>query len=184
MTIIYITENNCEIFGVTFKNNGCVKVQKFEDISNDEKTIYWVKPMEIFLSKSQVCNMTVFSGARDKKVFDGNTILLKISEENGKYKYVYIGGDMVCSFMTTDDIYEYISKMGNNLCPYSVATGDESYYLLAPNFKFNKKDKIDYDTILDGIYVPDSDLKESLEEIELCKIHSNYNYDNDNDDDN
>ena len=60
--------------------------------------------MEIFLSKSQVCNMTEFLGARDKKVFDGNIILLKISEENGKHKYVYIGGDMVCSFMTSDNI--------------------------------------------------------------------------------
>ena len=184
MTVIYITENNCEWYGVTFKNNGCVKVQKFEDISNDENTIYCVKPMEIFLGESQVCNKTVFSGARDKNVFDGNTILLKISDEKGKHKYVYIGGDMVWSFITSDDIYEYISNMGNNLCPYSVATGDENYYLLAPIFKFIKKDKIDCDTILDGIYVPDSDLKESFEEIELCKIHSNYKYDIDNNDDN
>ena len=42
MTIIYITENNCRCYVVTFQNNGCVKVQKFEDISNDEKTIYCV----------------------------------------------------------------------------------------------------------------------------------------------
>ena len=41
---------------------------------------------------------------------------------------------MVCSFMTSDIIYEYISNMGNNLCPYSVATGEEIYYLLTPNF--------------------------------------------------
>ena len=81
---------------------------------------------------------------------------------------------MVCSFMTGDNIYEYISKMGNNLCPYSVATGEGNYYLLAPIFKFIKKDKIDYNTILNGIYVPDSDLKESFEELELCKIHSSY----------
>ena len=128
--------------------------------------------MRIFLGKSQVCNMTTFSGAFDRKVFDGNTILLKISEENGKNKYVYIGGDMVCSFVTSDNIYECISNMRNSLCPYSIATGEENYYLLAPNFKFIKKDKIDYDTILDGIYVPDS--KESFEELELCKIYSNY----------
>ena len=81
--------------------------------------------MRIFLGKSQVCNMTMFSGAFDKKVFDGNTILLKLSEENEKHKYVYIGGDMVCSFMTSDKIYEYVSNMGNNVCPYSVATGEE-----------------------------------------------------------
>ena len=41
--------------------------------------------------------------------------------------------------------------MGNNLCRYSVATGEENYYLLAPNFIFIKMDKIDYITILDGI---------------------------------
>ena len=174
MTIIYITENNCERYGVTFQKNGCVKVQKFEDISEDKNTIYCVKPMEIFLGKSQVCNMTMFSGSFDKKVFDGNTILLKVSEENGKNKYIYIGGNMVCSFMTNDNIYEYTSNMGNNLSPYSFATSEECYYLLTPSFKFIKKDKIDYDAILDGIYVPDSDIKEFFEELELCKIHPNY----------
>ena len=184
MTIIYITGTNCECYGVTFQNNGCIKVQKFEDISKDKKTIHSVKPMEIFLGKSQVCNLTMFSGAFDKKSIWWKHILLKISEENGKHKYVYIGGDMVCSFMTSDNIYEYISNMGNNLCPYIVATVEENYYLLAPNFKFIKKDKIDYDVILDGIYVRDSDLKESFEQLELCKIHSNYNYHNDGDDDN
>ena len=48
MTIIYVTENNCKCYGVTFQNNGYVKVQKFEDISSDENTIYCVKPMRIF----------------------------------------------------------------------------------------------------------------------------------------
>ena len=91
---------------------------------------------------------------------------------------------MVCSFMTSDNIYEYISNMENNLTPYSVATGKENYYLLAPNFSFIKKEKIDYDTILKGIYVPQSDLKECFEELELCKIHSNYIYHNDDDDNN
>ena len=138
--------------------------------------------METFLGKSQSCSMTVLSGPFNKGCFDENTILLKVGIENGKHKYVYIGGDMVCSFMTSDNIYEYISNMGKNLCPYSVATGEENYYLLAPIYKLIKKDKIDYDAILDGIYVPDSDLP--FEEMELCKNHSNYNYDNDNDDDN
>ena len=137
--------------------------------------------METFLGKSQSCSMTASSGAFYKSCSDGNTILLKVCIENGKNKYVYIGGDMVCSFMTSDNIYEYISNMGNNLSPYSVATGEENFYLLAPNFSFIKKDKTDYDDILKGIYVPKSDLKESFEEIELCKIHSNYDNDNDGD---
>ena len=180
MTVIYITEDNCECYAVTFENKGWVKVQKFEDGSLDENIIYTVNPMKTFLGKSQRCSMTTLSGAYDKGCFDGNTILLKVSVENGKNKYVYIGGDMVCSFMTSDNIYEYISNMGNNLSPYSIATGEKNYYLLAPNFSFIKKDKIDYNTLLEGIYVPESDLP--FEKLELCKIHSNYNNDNKDDD--
>ena len=179
MTIIYITEDNCECYAVTFQNKGWVKVQKFEDGSLDENIIYTVNPMKTFLGKSQRCSMTALSDTFDKSCFDGNTILLKVSVENGKNKYVYIGGDMVCSFMTSDNIYEYISNMGNNLSPYSFATGEKNYYLLAPNFSFIKKDKIDYNTILNGIYVPESDLP--FEKMELCKIHSNYADDNDDD---
>ena len=85
-------------------------------------------------------------------------------------------------FMTSDDIYDHVSNMGKNLTPYSFATGEENYYLLAPNFSFIKKDKIEYNTILNGIYVPESDLP--FEKMELCKIPSNYNYDNDDDDNN
>ena len=182
MTVIYITENNCECYAVTLENKGWVKVQKFEDEPLDENIIYTVNPMKTFLGKSQRCNMTALSGAFDKGCFDGNTILRKVGIENGKNKCVYIGGDMVCSFLTSDNIYEYISNMGRNLTPYSIAIGEKNYYLLAPNFSFIKKDKIDYNTLLNGIYVPDSDLP--FEKLELCKIHSNYNYDNDNDDDN
>ena len=182
MTVIYITEDNCKCYAITFQKNGWVKVQKIEDESLDENNIYTVNPMESLLGKSQSCTMTALSGAFDKVCFDGNTILLKVGIENGKNKYVYIGGDMVCSFLTSDYVYEYVSNMGNNLSPYSFATGEENYYLLAPNFSFIKKDKIDFDTILKGIYAPKSDFKESFKEIELYKIHSNY--DNDNDDDN
>ena len=183
MTVIYITENNCKCYAVTFQNDGLVQVQQFEDVSETDKNIiYSINPMKKFLVKSQRCSMTALSGAFFKSCFDGITILLKVGIENGKNKYVYIGGDMVCSFMTSDNIYEYFSNMGNNLTRYSIATGEENYYLLTPNFSFIKKDKIDYDTLLKGIYVPESDLKESFKEIELCKIHSNY--DNDNDDDN
>ena len=49
--------------------------------------------------------MTALSGAFDKACLDGNTILLEVGIENGKTKYVYIGGDMVCSFMTSENIY-------------------------------------------------------------------------------
>ena len=183
MTVIYITEDNCKCYAVTFQNNGFVQVQQFEDVSESDKNIiYSINPMETLLGKSQSCTMTAVSGAFDKACFDGNTVLLKVGIEYGKNKYVYIGGNMVCSFMTSDNIYEYVFNLGNNLSPYSVATGEENYYLLVPNFSFIKMDKIDYDTIFKGTYVPKSDLKESFKEIELCKIRSNY--DNDNDDEN
>ena len=69
MIIIYITENNTKCYGVTFQNIGYVEVQKLEIISNDENTIFCVKPMRTFLGKSQVFNMTMFSGAFEKKYF-------------------------------------------------------------------------------------------------------------------
>ena len=105
MTIIYVTENNCECYGVTYQNKGWVKFQKLKDISDDKNIIYEVCPVEMFLGESQLCDMTEFSGAENKEVFDGNTILLRIGQENNKHRYVYIGGDMVCSFLTNDRIY-------------------------------------------------------------------------------
>ena len=147
MTIIYVRENNCECYGVTLQNKGWIKVQKLKDISNDKNIIYKVNPMETFLGKSQLCDMTEFSGARDKEVFYGNSILLKIGEENNKHMYVYIGGDMVCSFLTNDRIYKYISSMGDNLTPCSIAIGWENIYYSTPYFRFIKKENIDVDDI-------------------------------------
>ena len=75
-----------------------------EDVFEDKNIIYKVNPMEKFLGKSESCQMTTFSGAFDKSIFDGNTILIKIVEENDKHRYVYIGGDMIYSFLTNDRI--------------------------------------------------------------------------------
>ena len=135
--------------------------------------IYEVNPIETFLGKSELCDITEFSGARDKEVFDGNTILLKVSEENNKHRYVYIGGDMVCSFLTDDKIYKYISNMGNNLTPYSIAIGIENIYYLTPHFKYIKKENIDVDDI-DKLFNVDYDDIMSREKIEMNKIYTNY----------
>ena len=40
MIIIYVTENNCECLGVTFKNNGMIRVQRSEDVPRDKNIIY------------------------------------------------------------------------------------------------------------------------------------------------
>ena len=173
MTIIYVTENNCQRYGVTFQNNGRVRVQKFEDVSGDKNIIYEANPIESFIGKSQLCDITEFSGAKDKAVFNGNTILLQIGIENNRYRYVYIGGDMVCSFLTNDKIYKYISNMGNNLTPYSIAIGWENIYYLTPYFRIIKKENIDVDDI-DKLFDIDYDDITSREIIEVNKVHSNY----------
>ena len=173
MTIIYVTENNTKCLAVTFKNKGMIKVQKLEDVSDDKNIIYEVNPIEIFVGKSQLCNMTEFSRAEDKKVFDGNTILLKISEENNKYRYVYIGGDKVCSFLTNDKIYKYISNMGNNLTPYSIAIGSENIYYLTPYFIFIKKENIDVDDN-DKLFDIDYHMISNYQKLKTYNIHSNY----------
>ena len=122
MTVLYLTEYITKRYAVTFQNIGCMKVRKFEGISNHEYNISCVKPFRVFLGKGEVCDMTLMSRAFVKSVFDGNTILLKINEEYGRHRYIYIniGGDTVCFFLTNDNIYKYISNMGNNLTPYSI----------------------------------------------------------------
>ena len=172
MTIIYVTENNCQHYAVTFKNNGMIKVQKLEDVSEDKNIIHEVNPIETFIGKSQLCNMTEFSRAEDEKVFNGNTILLKVSKENIKYRYVYIGGDMVCSFLTDDRIYKYISNMGNNLTPYSIAIGFQNIYYLTPYFKFIKKGKDINEDDIDKLF-DDSNIS-NYQKLRVYKIHSNY----------
>ena len=172
MTITYVTENTCKCYGVIFQNNGWIRVQKLEDISDDKNIIYKVNSMETFLGKSQLCDMTEFSGARDKEVIDGNTILLKIGEENNKHRYIYIGGDMLCSFLTNDRIYKYISNMGNNLTPCSIAIGWENLYYLTPYFKFNKKENVDENDFI-KLFDIDYDDIITREEIKIIKIHSN-----------
>ena len=50
---------------------------------------------------------------------------------------------MICSFLTIDRIYKYISNKGNNLTPCCIAIGWENIYFLTPYFKFTKKENID-----------------------------------------
>ena len=179
MTIIYLTEYKSRNYAVTFENKEWIKVQKFEDVSLDKNIIYMVNPLKMFFGKSKSCEMTIFSGAVDKSVFDGNTISHETAKENDKHRYVYIGGDMICTFLTNDKNYKYISNMGNNLSPCSIAVGCENIYFLTPHFKFIKSEKInDVDQLTEGNYSGNlfdyhSD-KRSFEKLQIYKIHSNF----------
>ena len=182
MTILFLTEFNTKDYGVTFLNKGRLKVQKFEDKSPNKNIIYIVNPLETFLGKSESCEMTAISGAFDKSVFDGNTTLLKISEEFDKHRYFYIGGDMICTFLTNDKIYKYASNMGNNLTLYSIAVGYKNVYFLTPHFEFVKRKLvIDVDLLnakensLDPFDYHASNCGEhSFKQLQLYKILSNY----------
>ena len=171
MIIIYITEDNCQSFAATHRNNDHFRIQKIEDIDDDKKIIYEVHPMEIFLGKSKCCMMTAYSGAFDRECFVENTILLKIGEENNKHRYVYIGGDMVCSFLINDKIYIYISNMGNNFSPYSIAIGEKNIFYPKRHFKFSEKQNIDEDDI-DKLFNYDNN--SNCQKLKTYKIHSNY----------
>ena len=182
MTVIYLEEYSCNIYAVTFENIGCVRVQKFKDILHYEKNILCVKPLGMVLGKSEICRMTEVAGAYDKGNYDGNTILLKISEENDKQRLVYMGGDKVCSFLTIDDKYKYISNMGNNLTPNSFAIGDEYIHFLTPHFKFIKREMIKNDEIMNKLKksVNPYDLhvsrcgKNLFKKLKIYKFHSKY----------
>ena len=89
----------------------------------------------MFLGKNESCLMTALSGAFNKPVFDGNTILLEVKEENDKNRCLYIGGNMVCPFLTNDKLYKNVSSMGDNLIPHSIAIGEEKIYFLTPDFE-------------------------------------------------
>ena len=146
--VIYLAEKNSKWYGITFQNKECVKVLKLKVISNDEINIMCVKPLRTFLVKTEVCDMTLMSGALDKSVFDGKTILLKISEECDRHRYLYIGGEMLCSFLISDVNRQYIPNMENILTHYSIALGDENIYFLTPLFKLIRRERIDYNKLL------------------------------------
>ena len=141
MTVIYLREYDCRTYAVTFENITCVRVQTFEDILDYEKNILCVQHLGTILGESEICEMT--------KIFDGNTILLKISEKNDKHRWVYVSGDKECSFLANDVIYKYISNMGNSLRLYSIAISGEYNYFLTPYFKFIKREMINIDDLLD-----------------------------------
>ena len=83
---------------------------------------------KIFIGKSPLNTMTNFSGGYGVK-FDGNSILLELSE----HKYVYIG-NIVYSFETDEELISYVSPVGNNDVPYPYAVGQSGkFYLMIEN---------------------------------------------------
>ena len=55
---MYLTEYNTRCYGVTFQNDECVKVQKFEVFPDYEKNKSCVKPLRTTLGKTKICEKT------------------------------------------------------------------------------------------------------------------------------
>ena len=97
-----------------------------------------------FIGKSNVCELTEFSGAGDSFDFDGNTILLQCKDN----EYVHISGFEIFIFKTDDRVIDYISLMGNNMCPYTNAIGKKYTYFISIHCKFIENGKIEAGTLL------------------------------------
>ena len=88
---------------------------------------------------------------------------------------------MICSFLTNDNFYKYISNIGNNLTPYNIAIGEENIYFLNPHFKFVKRENISDNELFKSnghsvdpsVYHVLKQGKDSFKQLEKHKNHSN-----------
>ena len=122
-----------------------VYVYKYE-ICTFDPPFFTFQAKKIFIGTSKVSPMTEFSGARDKNVFDGNTLLLE-GENN---EYICISGLEIIKFKTDDKNIDYKSLMGNNMIPYAFAVLEKYTYFLYHRYKFIRNDKIEEGTLLNA----------------------------------
>ena len=90
--------------------------------------------------------MTEFSGAGDSSDFGGYTILL----ESGDNEYVNFSGIEISKIKTEEKIFDYISLMGNNMCPYAFMVRKKSTYFISNLYIIVEIDKIEEGTLLNA----------------------------------
>jgi hypothetical protein len=101
-----------------------------------ENTVFDEIVEEIFIGKSPKTRRTEFSCGHGRK-FDGNTILLRISEK----EYIYVQGS-IASFKPKVPIVKYVSEVGNSDVPYPYAVDEKgNYYLMGFSIILTKMDK-------------------------------------------
>ena len=142
---IYIMHYNYENKYLVVKIDTTVYVYKSK-ICKFDPPLFSFQAKNLFIGKSKVRPMTDFSGARDKNVFDGNTLLL----ECGGNEYVYIFGLEITKLKIDDKIIDYISLIGNNICPYAIIVGEKYTYFIAHHYKFIENNKIEEGILLNA----------------------------------
>jgi len=111
--------------GTPFLVNYDIDSERVTIYSNDKKLLFEYFPLAVFIGKSPVNDMTLFSGGHGPK-FDGNSILIKIDH----LTYVFIG-ESIFSFTSYSEIINYVSPVGNSDVPYPYAVDDhDRYYLM------------------------------------------------------
>ena len=105
--------------------------------------------------------MTRFSGANDNSSFDGSILVLEC-EEN---EYVYFSGLEIFEFKTDDKIIDYISLMGDNMCPFAIIIGEKYISFVAHQFKFIENNKIEEG----GLFISSDPIYYDLEN---CGVYS------------
>ena len=97
-----------------------------------------------FFGKWKVCEMIEFSEANDSSDFGGNVVLVEC-EDN---EYVYFSGCEIFKLKTDNKIIDYISVMGNNMCPSTIAVREKNTFFISDRYKFNENDKTEERTLL------------------------------------
>ena len=96
-----------------------------ETQENYNYLVFDISPQQIFIGKSVKSKTTEFSGGYGDE-FDGNSILLKVSDTT----YIYVG-ENIKLFHTIHPIISYHSPVGNNDVPYPyVIDSSNNYYLI------------------------------------------------------
>jgi hypothetical protein len=175
-------DNGGHPFTVKIKDN---KVSVYKNDYNEEKDdydlefLYEYNPSYIFIGKSILCPMTIFSGARDDPEFDGNSILLEL--DSNTLEYVYIG-ESIYKFKAYSKILNYYSPVGNSCVPYPYAVDENNnYYLVIEDIVLKMTDNLRY--VLDEgedpytYYYNFNKIADNFENIRMLKIDGeNYNF--------
>jgi hypothetical protein len=119
----FIHFNGGRPFLVCIKNNN-VKIYILNEIASNLNITKNINIHYNVLIKSLKVKK-IFIGISQKRIYDGNTILLYL----GNNKYIYVG-DIIYEFTTKDKIIKYYSELGNSDVPYPIAISNDNVYFM------------------------------------------------------
>lgn len=119
-----------------------------EDVKNYSKLIDTFTAKKILIGKSSGKSETCDHAEKDAKLFDGNSILLQITNT----KYIFIGHE-IFSFEMNDELDKFYSPVGNNDVPYPLVLGKEYVYFLLDK-KYVARDLFPKNQVWEDAYIP------------------------------